>query len=495
MSSYAPLPQTPTSKYAFDFDDPEEPLHNIPSNLDLALNGGTNRTFLSPNVSKTGDTLLDPEAFRRLSISTISSMGRARSVSPYPYPTRHSPATWKQSIKNFWHQNQGLFYVAFSQLFGASMNVAARLLELEGDGMRPIQLLFVRQGLTTILCTVYMWWAHVPDFPLGVKGLRKLLVARACTGFFGIYGMYYSLQYLPVADAVVITFLAPSVASYGCYLFLREPFSKSAQYASLISLLGVVLIARPTSFFTHSDSIPSLPTNVTTTTEAAYDSSFPVPTSAQRLSAVAVAMVGVLGSAGALTSIRWIGNQAHPLVSVNYFSILCTLVSGLVLSLSKPLHISDSLTFVLPNGPRQWFLILFLGTCGFVMQYLLTKGLVVGGRGNGVRATNMIYTNMLFALALDKVVFGQSPGWWSLGGSGLILGSAVFVAVKKGQAGETSARGRGRDEEAGGVGGEEEMAMLSGEVEFGDEVEGEEQEGGVDREAELGVGAGVEVGV
>jgi len=120
------------------------------------------------------------------------------------------------------------------------------------------------------------------------------------------------------------------------------------------------------------------------------------------------------------------------------------------------------------------------------MQYLLTKGLAEGGRGNGARATNMIYTNMLFALALDKVVFGQSPGWWSLGGSGLILGSAVYVAVKKGQAGEASARGR--DEEAG-VGGEEEMAMLGGEVEMGNEAEGEEQEqeGGVDRRAEQGV--------
>jgi len=189
MPPYTPLPQTPP-KQPFDYNDAEDALHNIPSNLDLALNGGTNRTFLSPNLSKTGETLLDPETFRRLSISTISSMGRARSVSPYPYPTRHSPKTWKQSIKNFWNQNQGLFYVTFSQLFGASMNVAARLLELEGEGMQPTQLLFVRQGLTAILCTVYMWWAHVPDFPLGVKGLRKLLVARACTGFFGIYGMY-----------------------------------------------------------------------------------------------------------------------------------------------------------------------------------------------------------------------------------------------------------------------------------------------------------------
>jgi hypothetical protein len=187
MSPYTPLPQTPTSKHAFD--DEEDILHNTPSNLDLALNGSTTR--------KAGDnSLLDPESFRRLSISTISSMGRPRSVSPYPYttPLSSKPTTFlsrtKQTLNSFWHQNQGLFYVTFSQLFGASMNVAARLLELEGDGMRPIQLLFVRQGLTTVLCTVYMWWARVPDFPLGAKGLRRLLVARACSGFFGIYGMY-----------------------------------------------------------------------------------------------------------------------------------------------------------------------------------------------------------------------------------------------------------------------------------------------------------------
>lgn len=84
----------------------------------------------------------------------------------------------------------------------------------------------------------------------------------------------------------------------------------------------------------------------------------------------------------------------------------------------------------------------------------------------------MIYTNMLFALALDKLIFGQSPGWWSLAGSGLILGSAVFVAVQK-QQGQT---GR-KDEEAGDGRGEEEMAMLGG----------MEEEVGVDaREAEEG---------
>jgi hypothetical protein len=77
----------------------------------------------------------------------------------------------------------------------------------------------------------------------------------------------------------------------------------------------------------------------------------------------------------------------------------------------------------------------------------------------------MIYTNMLFALALDKIIFGVSPGWWSLGGSGLILGSAVFVALNKGKgADEVGAVG---DMEVGLVERrngtvEEEMGLISG---------------------------------
>lgn len=91
----------------------------------------------------------------------------------------------------------------------------------------------------------------------------------------------------------------------------------------------------------------------------------------------------------------------------------------------------------------------------------------------------MIYTNMLFALGLDKLVFGQSPGWWSLAGSGLILGSAIFVAVKKGQTqGQSEGGGaggeRGLDVEMLGRGEsgrpEEEMAMLGGGVDEEEEA-------------------------
>jgi len=43
----------------------------------------------------------------------------------------------------------------------------------------------------------------------------------------------------------------------------------------------------------------------------------------------------------------------------------------------------------------------------------------------------MVYTQMLFALILDKLVFGTNPNMTSLFGSALILSSAIYVAIQK----------------------------------------------------------------
>jgi len=197
MAPYAPHPRTqrlgppPSEEH---HDDLLEGLQNIPSHFDLALNGNTtDRTYLSPIPSKAGHgSLLDPEQFRRLSISTVSSMGRhSRGGSPFPGPHEQTELrAWRTVFWDFWQRNQGLFLVSFSQLFGALMNVTTRLLELEGEGMQPFQILFARQGLTMIFCSIWMWWKEIPDFPLGAKGVRLLLVCRSISGFFGIYGMY-----------------------------------------------------------------------------------------------------------------------------------------------------------------------------------------------------------------------------------------------------------------------------------------------------------------
>ncbi|KAF6224140.1 hypothetical protein HO133_010714 [Letharia lupina] len=377
---------------------------------------------------------------------TVSSAGRLLSSSPAP-----SPMTWKETFRLSWASNKGLALVMLAQLFGVMMNVTIRLLETagtSGPGMHPFQILFARMIGTLVLSGIYQWWAKLS--PFGSREVRGLLIARGVGGFFGVYGMYYSLQYLPLSDATVITFLAPIVACWACSYLLHEPFGGNEQVAGIVSFLGVVLIARPTSLLPHRSDVPpvasgagdGLPsTNVTMPADLWGPNHV---TSAQRLSAVGVALIGVLGAASAYTTIRCIGKRAHPLVSVNYFAAWSTLVSTVAL-LAVP-----GIDFQLPANLRQWIYLVFLGICGFLMQFLLTAGLQ---HEKGSRATNMVYTQMLFALAFDKIVFNTTPGAWGIAGSSLILGSALYVALhNNNKKNDTQVRGDVR--------GDEELALV-----------------------------------
>lgn len=42
-----------------------------------------------------------------------------------------------------------------------------------------------------------------------------------------------------------------------------------------------------------------------------------------------------------------------------------------------------------------------------------------------------MYTQMLFALFWERLIWGTSPGWLSIFGSIMILGSALYVGTRK----------------------------------------------------------------
>ncbi|KAF3034246.1 hypothetical protein E8E12_005169 [Didymella heteroderae] len=366
-------------------------------------------------------------------------------------------ATNEPTLQATWYKNKGLFLVLISQFFGTLMNITTRLLEIEGNdgkGYHPFHILFARMGITVLCASVYMWYKRTEHFPLGMKEVRSLLIARGLFGFFGVFGMYYSLLYLPLADATVITFLAPSLACWACSYLINEPFTRMERIAAYVSLFGVVLIARPVSLFaflSHSDepfppasgdSDMVVPVNATSDARRLAAEFDPV-TPAQRASAVGVALLGVLGAAGAYTTIRWIGKRAHPLISVNYFATWCTIVS-IVMMLLLP-----GVGFLLPRSLKDWCYLTFLGLCGFVMQFLLAAGLQYE---KSSRATNMVYVQMLFALSFDKLIWGTTPGTLSIIGSSLILGSAIYVAMYREAPRKTGTdRDRGDWEEGRGL--------------------------------------------
>lgn len=167
------------------------------------------QSLLTPSLNPMDQRLQIPAFSRPESLRRRSWLNRPNSSSlsegeqrPESLERRHSEPELPSALstswldvniaksKAIWTENRGVALVLIAQLFGALMNVTARILEDEGQGMRPLQILNARMGITVILSMLYMWLAKVQDSPLGKKEVRALLLARGIGGFFGVYGLY-----------------------------------------------------------------------------------------------------------------------------------------------------------------------------------------------------------------------------------------------------------------------------------------------------------------
>ncbi|EUC48618.1 hypothetical protein COCMIDRAFT_2485 [Bipolaris oryzae ATCC 44560] len=316
-------------------------------------------------------------------------------------------------LKSFYERNFGLFLVFLAQTCGSVMNIAAKLLANDPSiKFHALQIIFIRMLCTSIICSIYSWYKGIPDFPFGQRGIRWLLVLRGTAGFLGLFGLYYSLSWLEIADATVITFIVPTTTAIVCFLWLREPFTWKEALCSLIAFTGVLFVARPPWLFpqTHRPS--------------SDDPKVPVPSVSpeQRALAILAAIVGTLGASMAYATIRVIGKRAHSLISVNYFSVIATLVSFIIIMVHPDLH------FVFPKTILQWGFIAIIGVFGFLLQFLLTEGLQ---REKGGRATNLTYVQLVFALIVERLIWGTTPPVESLAGAVLIIAAAVAVSLQK----------------------------------------------------------------
>ncbi|PCH34639.1 DUF6-domain-containing protein [Wolfiporia cocos MD-104 SS10] len=322
--------------------------------------------------------------------------------------------------------NTGLLLVAASQLFGSMMSVLVKKLNSVDPPVPPLELICVRMTITWACCVTYMVITKVPDPVLGPKGIRLLLAFRGIFGFAGLFGSYYSLQYLSLSDATVLQFLAPMSTAVAGALVLKEDFKRSQAVASLCSLVGVILIARPTFLFGHfgrassggkADPEPDVildGRSMLITRELTV-------TPAQRLGAVGIALLGVMGSTGAYTTIRAIGKRAHPMHNVVAFSTQCVFMSSLAMLILRT-HI------VLPTRLDWIAMLLGIGFCGFWGQILMTMGLQREAAG---RVTMAVYVQIIFATINDLIFFHSTPSLLSIIGTAIIMTSAIYVAVTK----------------------------------------------------------------
>ena len=85
-----------------------------------------------------------------------------------------------------------------------------------------------------------VWWLTGRRWPEKFV-MRIHLVRGFITAFMG-WSFFYSLIYLPLAEAIALSFIAPLIALYLAALLLKEDVHPRAYFAALLGLAGVIVI-------------------------------------------------------------------------------------------------------------------------------------------------------------------------------------------------------------------------------------------------------------
>ncbi|KAG7640594.1 EamA domain [Arabidopsis suecica] len=123
------------------------------------------------------------------------------------------------------------------------------IMELVSDtfSVQPIPLFetaFMR--CTIILILSYLWLKRIGQPIFGPAHARKLLVSRALVGYLSLFSFIFSIQMLPLSQAIVLSFLNPIMASIAARVVMHEKLKITDIGGLACSFFGVLFIFGPT---------------------------------------------------------------------------------------------------------------------------------------------------------------------------------------------------------------------------------------------------------
>lgn len=95
-----------------------------------------------------------------------------------------------EELQSFVARHRASMVVLASQISAAFVHGVVKALESGTETVGPFQILLVRMVITGIGCSLYLWARKNPEFPLGQRDARPLLLLRAMGGILGAGGMY-----------------------------------------------------------------------------------------------------------------------------------------------------------------------------------------------------------------------------------------------------------------------------------------------------------------
>ena len=278
----------------------------------------------------------------------------------------------------------GLRYMAYSAFWFSAM---ALLVKIAGTRLPSMEIVLVRAVITLALS-----YALVRRAKLHPWGNRKgMLLLRGFLGAAALTCFYFSIVHLPLAEATVIQYTNPVFAALLAAVLIRERLGLRELVGVVASMVGVVLIARPSFLF--ADAAPIDPLHVV------------------------IALSGALFSATAYVTVRMLRGADDALVIVFYFPVV-----------TVPLVLPFAIAGWVAPTIAEWVVLLGIGITTQIAQVYMTRGLQLEPTG---RATAVGYLQIVFAAIWGALLLGERPDAWSALGAAVIVGGTLLIGMRR----------------------------------------------------------------
>jgi len=211
-----------------------------------------------------------------------------------------------------------------------------------------------------------------------------MLLLRGLLGYGALSCYFWSVQHLPLGDAVLLQYSHPVFVAAIAPFFLGEPTGRWHWPLILAALYGVALIIGP---------------------------------SGQLRGAALVGLAGSMLSGLAYMAVRRLSKTEHPLTILVWFPL-----ATIPLSLVATWHAGRS---AIPKDGWEiagHLLVYVSALCG---QWTLTWGL---SRAGAARATAVTMTGPVFGLLFGWLLFGTTPAAASIAGTAVVIAAVILLA-------------------------------------------------------------------
>ena len=218
----------------------------------------------------------------------------------------------------------------------------------------------------------------------GLQWLRGIAISTSAVG------MFLAVWIMPLAEATTIGFTQPIITAVLAMIFLGERARKSTWIATMAAFVGVFIVLRP-----NFES-------------AGWGALFP--------------LMAATGMAIVIIANRKVHGRAS-IMAMQYYMSVTAMIALIVATGVGHLSGAEGFTLTVPD----WTILArcaFIGFSATLAQWLIYMGTVRAGAGT---IAPMTYGQLLMAVALGYMFFGNTPDALAMLGAAIIIGAGLSL--------------------------------------------------------------------